>query len=416
MRKLRGMNTQQTYRLHESPLARGGEGEIFATNDSRYLAKIYYKPNRDTQEKLKVMIENPTTNETRDSNHTYVAWPIDLLISKSNQFVGYLMPNINNCMPMHEICVAKTRNRKAAGFNWYYLHTAALNYALCMGRLHQHHYVVADIKTQNVLVDINARVTIVDSDSFQIRNPQTDQVYLCPVGSEGFTPPELIGGRAFSKNIRTEEQDRFGMAVVIFYLLFGYHPFHGKFTKRSNPPTTDQHVRNGDWLFKPQSAIVPTKTTIPLDVIHPSIQSCFRRCFTLGHTSPKTRPSAREWSRALKAGIEDLTLCSENENHHYSQQYGSCYWCQRSHELNYDAFEARNGSSPRTKRKHQSYEPSVSSLIEDFLRNQRTIFQNIKPIGSLFNLQQSSPLPLKSSYKFEPISIFNREIKWPWEK
>ncbi len=416
MRKLHGINTQKTYRLHEHPLAQGGEGEIFATNDSQYLAKIFYKPNRDTQEKLKVMIENPPTGETHDSDHTYIAWPIDVLTSKSNQFVGYLMPNIHNCMPLHEICVAKTRNRKAAGFNWYYLHTAALNYALCMSRLHQHHYVVADVKTQNVLVDSNARVTIVDTDSFQIRNPQTCQIYLCPVGSEGFTPPELIVGNGFSKNVRTEEQDRFGMTVVIFYLLFGYHPYHGKCTKRGNPPTTDQHVHNGDWLFKPKSAIVPTKTTIPLDVIHPSMQSCFRRCFTLGHTSPKTRPSAREWSRVLKAGIDDLTSCSVNENHHYSQQYGSCYWCQRSHDLNYDAFEGRNCSSSKTNRKQQSNEPSASSLIEDFLRNQRAVFQNLMSFGPPINLQQSSRIPLKSSYEFEPISFLNREIKWPWEK
>ncbi len=34
--------------------------------------------------------------------------------------------------------------------------------------------------------------SIIDTDSFQVRDLQSNKVYRCTVGSEGFTPPELL--------------------------------------------------------------------------------------------------------------------------------------------------------------------------------------------------------------------------------
>jgi DNA-binding helix-hairpin-helix protein with protein kinase domain len=49
------------------------------------------------------------------------------------------------------------------------------------------------------------------------------------VGTPHFTPPELQAKRLRDEP-RTPEQDRFGMAVLMFHLLFvGRHPFAGRF-------------------------------------------------------------------------------------------------------------------------------------------------------------------------------------------
>jgi hypothetical protein len=47
----------------------------------------------------------------------------------------------------------------------------------------------ADIGAQND----SALGAVIDTDSFQVRDSQTGQVYRCTVGSEGFTPVELLG-------------------------------------------------------------------------------------------------------------------------------------------------------------------------------------------------------------------------------
>jgi DNA-binding helix-hairpin-helix protein with protein kinase domain len=68
-----------------------------------------------------------------------------------------------------------------------------------------------------------ATAALIDCDSFQITDGA--HVFRCPVEVPEFTPPELQGS-AFDSQTRTAQHDAFGLAVLIFYLLFlGRHPF-----------------------------------------------------------------------------------------------------------------------------------------------------------------------------------------------
>ena len=75
------------------------------------------------------------------------------------------------------------------------------------------------------MVGKDSKVVLVDSDSFQINALNT--VYLCDAGTQHFTPPELQSLTSFAV-IRTVNHDNFGLALLIFHLLFGArHPYAG---------------------------------------------------------------------------------------------------------------------------------------------------------------------------------------------
>lgn len=159
------------------------------------------------------MLANPPADPMASQNHVSIAFPQDLLKNQTGAVVGFLMPAIRDSREFHTVYNPSLRKKKAAGFNWYYLHATALNTAWIIQAIHDKGYVLGDIKSQNILVSDRALVAIIDTDSFQVRNSQTGKVYRCTVDSEGFTPVELLG-KDFSTTEQTEIHDRFRLGVI----------------------------------------------------------------------------------------------------------------------------------------------------------------------------------------------------------
>lgn len=325
-------------------IASSGEGEVWETNQSGILAKIYHNPTPERIEKLKVMLANPPIDPMASQNHVSIAFPQDLLKNQHGAYVGFLMPAIRQSRELTSVYNPSLRKRKAPGFNWYYLHATALNTAWIIQAIHDKGYVLGDIKPQNILVSDRALVAVIDTDSFQVRDSHTGKVYRCTVGSEGFTPVELLG-KDFSTTDQTEIHDRFRLAVLIHYLLFGYHPFSGQWVGSGESPEQTELIRKGFWYSGQNSLIRPSQNTIPLDIVHPEIKQCFLKCFNDGHTSPHLRPTAEDWHNALEIAVNDLTTCDKVNNHIYTQHYGKCYWCERAAKLNVDIFPGAAGTA-----------------------------------------------------------------------
>lgn len=318
-------------------IARSGEGVIWRTNLSGYLAKIYHLSDSARVKKLEVMVANPPEDPTSSQNHISIAWPKELLIDNSGSCLGFLMPEITQAKELLYVYNPRHRKKEAPKFNWYFLHITALNVASIIQALHAKNYIVGDMKSQNILVNDRGLVSVIDTDSFQVKDPKTGTVYRCSVGSEGFTPSELIG-KDLSNLTQTRFHDRFRLAVIIHLLLFGYHPFQGEWKGSGDQPGQDESISKGFWPYGQNSPLQPSCNTIPLDVVHPEIKKCFLKCFNDGHTSPSSRPSAEDWFKALEVAISDLTSCSKVANHSYSRNYGKCYWCERSNILTVDIF------------------------------------------------------------------------------
>lgn len=320
-------------------ISRSGEGVIWQTNRKGCLAKIYHQSTLQKIQKLKLMIANPPDDPTRGQNHVSIAWAIDLLKDNQGKYVGFLMPEIRNSVQLLEVYNSKVRNKKFPQFNWYCLHNTALNVALIIKAIHSKNYIVGDMKTQNLLVNGLGQVSVIDADSFQVKDSTTNQVYRCPVGSEGFTPPELIG-KDLSSLTQTRYNDRFRLGVIIYLLLFTHHPFMGKWQGNDDPPGQDESISKGFWPYGINSPLQPSINTIALDIVHPELKKCFLKCFNDGHQSPTSRPSPEDWVNALATAIQNLEACSRINNHVYHRGYGKCYWCERSARRGVDIFPA----------------------------------------------------------------------------
>lgn len=369
-------------------IAKGGEAEIWTTSKSGLVAKIYTKPMiADTWPKLRLMINNPPQDPTLNKGHVSIVWPKCVLVDNSGTPKGFLLPYIANTLEFSIIYHPKDRKQKAPGFNWIYLHTAAMNIASVMQCIHQKNYVIGDINSRNILVKPNTYVSIIDTDSFQVTDPRTHKVYRCTVGVDEYRPPEM-SGKDPHKIDRYEVQDRFGLAILIWQLLFNDHPFCGKWNG-TGEPTIAERISQGHWVYGKNSNLSPVKRMMPFHIINPQLQTLFRRCFDDGHRNPHVRPTAGEWQKALELAIKDLQVCSvKGQQHYYAKSYRKCYWCERAKLIGIDIFANPSGAS----------KPSPSSLSSSL----PTILKN--------NLSPNIPRPTQPTI---PTPLTNLNIPRP---
>ncbi|MDY6938005.1 MAG: hypothetical protein SWY16_10090 [Cyanobacteriota bacterium] len=315
-------------------LGGGGEGKIYAVEgDATLVAKVYHKPTPAAANKLAAMLANPPEDPDAVENRVSIAWPVDLLV-RGGRTVGFLMPRVDGVRAVHDFYNPKTRRDRCPFFNYLYLHRTAQNLAVAVSRLHGCGYVIGDVNESNILASKTALVTLVDTDSFQVRDRRSNAIYHCPVGKPEFTPPELQG-KVFRNLHRTPEQDRFGLAVLIFQLLMeGTHPFAGVYTGSGDPPAIEARIAAGHFPYGERRVPYrPTPVAPAFEVLHPKLRHLFVRCFENGHRYPGARPDPLAWVEALDAAQRELVTCSVNSHHRYGKHLSRCPWCDRTRQL-----------------------------------------------------------------------------------
>ncbi len=328
-------------------IASGGEGEIHEVpSDASLVAKVYYahKLKDIDSDKLQLMVANPPDDSVKKHHGCVsIVWPVDLLLSidGSEQIIGFLMPLLPVeqvppiVRPIHDYYNPKTRREENLCFNYRSLHRTARNFASAMSALHAKQYVIGDVNESNILVYDTAIVTLVDTDSFQVRDFQHGKVYRCRVGKPEYTPPQLQGKR-FADYDRTSEHDLFGLGVLIFQLLMeGEHPFVGVYQGSGEPPPTEKRILAGHFPHGTKKVPYDHKPmAVRFEVLHPMLRQLFVRCFEDGHNNPQARPDARSWVKALEAAEKDLGSCLVNSQHWYGGHLSDCPWCERKKLLN----------------------------------------------------------------------------------
>ncbi len=347
-------------------LGGGGEGTVYKlSQDPSLIAKVYHddKLNDSHREKLRIMLANPISNLSREG---FVAWPIDLLLSDEQQIIGFLMPRVTGVLPIHQFYTPKDRRKHIPGFNYRYLHRTARNLAAAIGKIHQEEdYVIGDVNESNILVTETALVTLVDTDSFQVRDSNKGKIYKCPVGKQEYTPPELQG-KNFRDAHRTQEHDLFGLGVLIFQLLMeGVHPFDGAFQGSGETPRKSERILQGHFPYSRNKKVpyAPKPTAPPFKIIHPRLRELFFDCFEQGHDNPQLRPNAKTWLRELELAEKDLITCSSNNQHLYGKHRDICPWCERAKLLGVDFFSQSSKattavSSPKVRTTPKTTSPS----------------------------------------------------------
>lgn len=336
---LRRESDQSILNLADSALlGTGGEARIYSVpNEPDLVAKLYHKPDDVYAHKLAAMMANPPHDPAQAQGHASIVWPLELLrsLDAKHQVCGFLMERVHRMRCVMDVYHPGTRRKQAPLFNYAYLHRTARNLAAAVGALHAGRYVIGDVNESNVLVSETALVTLVDTDSFQVRDPASGVTYRSPVGKAEFTPPELQG-KVFSEIDRLPEHDLFGLAVLIFQLLMeGTHPFAGVYTGPGEPPPIEARILAGHFPYGAGKHLPyrPMPAAPPLGMLTPQVRQLFIRCFITGFYNPQARPHAQEWQDALRTAESSLQTCGHNSQHLFGQHLAECPWCKRTQQL-----------------------------------------------------------------------------------
>jgi DNA-binding helix-hairpin-helix protein with protein kinase domain len=314
-----------TYRLAKE-IGRGAEGSVWSLEgESSVVAKFRFKGlNSQEAAKISAMCRLRT-----DALGKVAAWPIKLLKENgSNSPTGLLMRRVSGYQSIHQLYGIKSRLKLFPEAQFPFLLHTALNTARAFATIHTSGQVVGDVNHSNMMVGQNATVAMIDCDSFQITDGGV--VFACPVGVPDFTPPELQG-LTFENHPRTVQHDAFGMAVLLFQLLFlGRHPFMGVFdSRRDEMMSVNTAIAQYKFVYAldERSPEVTLPPFVPrLSDYPPNVRELFIRSFTREAIS-KGRPTATEWINSLAPMSAAIKQCSANPNHQYFNGSTQCPWC-----------------------------------------------------------------------------------------
>lgn len=305
-------------------IGQGGEGTTYVATDPTVAAKIYFVgKSEERQNKVATIVASRLHERTR-----FVAFPIDTLVDDTGRFVGFTMNHIAESKPVHQLYAPGSRKLEFGRADFRFLIRSAANIARAVASVHQIGCVIGDINHSGILISHNAKAALIDADSFQIRSGTV--VYRCLVGVGEFTPPELQG-RAFGAVDREPDHDAFGLAVLIFQLVFmGRHPFAGRYGGAGDMPI-EKAIREGRFAYslhrKHETRMDPPPFVPTLTDVGPDMTTAFERAFAMRGNGSSPRPSAAQWVQLLERFESDLTVCTVNATHQVSKHAAACPWC-----------------------------------------------------------------------------------------
>jgi|GEM_PF-2823901 len=324
------------YSLASSPLATGGEGEIYAVNgQSGIVAKIYLpgKAGIDKERKLVKMVGEPPDK----SILSQIAWPQDVIYN-AGQFVGFIMPKLSINEDLNVVYEYGSA-AKYANMPWENRIIIAENLCAVLDSIHSVGHVVGDFNPKNISVNPQTgTITFLDTDSYHIQDGA--ETYRCDVGMPEYLSSEIQikmrgGGTLATAALPTftKDTDNFALAIHIFQLLMnGVHPFACAIIPSQSSVTAPQpseNIAKGQFPFMQDIPGVKIPVFAPdITILPKQIQSLFERAFVNGSKNPSVRPNAIEWHTALRSLRGELKSCGSVSHHQYHKPLSSCPWCE----------------------------------------------------------------------------------------
>ena len=300
-----------------SQINQGGEGKICRiVGDQSRVAKIWRVPNRERAIKLIATIKNTPVPVSARQNIRY-CWPQDVLTDGKN-IVGYIMPAVNtnefrqSQEFFNETLRKDTETTLGVTITEKTLVTAARDLCAAVAEIHAAGHVIGDVNEKNILINSDGTVRIVDIDAIQIYDPETSETHRCTVGRDEYTPPRLQG-QSLDLVDRTQDDDCFGLAVMIFKLMMGgRHPFTSRLSRDDDNAITgiDEKIKNEYFPYN-QDDTVPDQYKVAVeeykqawDNSRDQIRTLFLQTFDPFETRNRPRPTATEWTDELDREIE----------------------------------------------------------------------------------------------------------------
>lgn len=279
----------------------GGEGAVYLVDgEPGSVVKIWH-PDRippDADARIRYMVNNPVTRELGAAWH--ITWPQHLAMVNGGT-VGFTMP-ILDPNEFWESIIAYYNRRAAQSTGTYQGREIAAydrvrmatNLALAFRGVHEAGYVIGDVNHKMVDVNRQNDVALLDCDSYGFTDAATGRTFSNEMGLPEFQAPEAQG----NYSNRTQEQDLFGLAVLIFLLLTGYHPYTIAGQHAQDYPLPGDRIGAGLFPAADQSLIAPQSYCDAWDELTDRQVDLFMRCFDR-RCEGQPRPTPAEWIEAL---------------------------------------------------------------------------------------------------------------------
>ncbi|WP_069472079.1 protein kinase domain-containing protein [Candidatus Marithrix sp. Canyon 246] len=315
----------QKITVEDKPLSvAGGEGQVHRiiapSFYKNYCIKIFHSNQRNPERepKLSYMIKNSPSELIGDKY--MICWPTELVYDK-NQFVGFIMPlAFEGSISLYDICRPTMKKNLDEKWHKFNLSTSqgvilrlklCANLAIAIHKIHQmNHYMLVDMKPQNILLTDLGTISIIDLDSIQIAN-DSKVTYPAHAVTAEYIPPEGHSSQLHpSQDYIPLSWDRFSLAVVFYEILFGLPAFAATYKgKYKDCDTIAEKIKFG--LFP--HAAKSKKYLESLPPLHNNFQrlpkplkDLFFQAFIKGHNLPTARPSAEKWGRSLYQEITKI--------------------------------------------------------------------------------------------------------------
>ena len=364
-----------------SLIGKGGEGNVYhLAENPNFAVKIYTRDPLYREEKIKKMLELGFKDPKG-----LVSFPVDIVRDKLGKFCGFIMPKVSNHKPLFQLYGPSFRKQNFPNADYRFIVHAAGNIARAIETVHSAGCIIGDINPSGILISADARAALIDVDSYQFSDG--NKKYLCTVGTDNYTPPELQGSK-FSEQERNRNHDNFGLAVIIFQLLFhGRHPFSGEYSRGDLP--INQSIKENRFAYSLRRNVgmtpppnVPRLTDFPI-----SISEAFEDAFD----PLKIRPTANMWVSLIEGLKTSLNKCSSNKRHYYPQRAQRCLWCEFDNNFGTELFPDKEIQPLNTVSFDQLFkELDTISLVPLFFPHQKymsaiqTIQKPQNTIGSFF--------------------------------
>lgn len=304
-------------------LGQGGDGAIYELEGQPdTVARIFHQPLPEQRaQKIRTMAAL-----RRPALERLTAWPIGLLSLPGGQAIGVKMPRVVGHRDIAQLYDPKSRRTAFPRADWRFLVRVSANVARAFATVHAEGAIIADVNHGGILVGGDARVRLIDCDSFQVA--AGGRCFPCDVGVPMFTPPELQD-RSLTGVIRSENHDNFGLAVMIFLVLFmGRHPFAGRYLGEGDMPI-ERAIKEHRFAYGRDhdfAAMEQPPGTPPLAIVSPPVAELFERAFEMS-AARGGRPTAVEWVDALETLSGDLVQCPIGVAHWHFSGLPGCPWC-----------------------------------------------------------------------------------------
>ncbi len=282
----------------------GAEGTVFEVYNNHLICMKIFHENKRHIKHLKIdhMLHIPKPEESCFT----IAWPLASVYNEKREWVGFVMPFLSSStMSLYELTLSQMNTLDVAMQSKFdssqteILLKIATNLSVAVAKLHSAGVVVGDLKPQNVLVSIDGRVHLLDTDSMQIGSSfQND------ARSPDYSPKE----RLQKMKELTTSWDCFSLSVITYEMLVRVHPFFASFIDPYEDVTLPQDAIDNDLLVisKPTAQYIYRRHELHdrFQMLPPEVQDLLIRGLS---GTASVRPTAQEFAITLTRVIRNIS-------------------------------------------------------------------------------------------------------------